>query len=69
MTKTKGQRLYEYKSPPYIRVVPTSVLPFPRAGDACMMKNEAHVPWNLRTQTCRDGWEKSAVGHNIFSGE
>jgi hypothetical protein len=65
--KTKGQRLYEYKSPVYYNVV--EFYGRRTATDAFMVKNERHVPWQFLTQSCKDGWEDTARGHHLFSEE
>jgi hypothetical protein len=66
--KTDGQKVYEHYHPSQIRVVRTSVLPFPRAGDAFMVPNPVHqAPYHLLTQATRDYWESYAVGHHVVS--
>lgn len=68
MLKTPGQILYEHKSPPMLRVVLADGARFATAADVFMVPNESHTPWRFLTQRCKDGWEKTAVGHHIFSG-
>jgi len=66
--KTNGQILYEYKAPKYIKVARVADRHFATADDVLTIPNPVHhTPWNLLTQACRDGWEKTAVGHHIFS--
>jgi hypothetical protein len=68
--KSPGQRLYEFKCPAQIRVVPASCLPFATAGDALWVDNPVHqAPWHLLTQDCRASWERTAEGHSLFTGE
>jgi hypothetical protein len=66
--KTIGQRVYEHYHPAYLRVVPTSRLPFVTADDVFMTPNPVHqAPYHLLTQDCRDYWERYAVGHHVVS--
>lgn len=61
---TKGQRLYEYKHPPFLTLYDARA-PW---GQPVSVENE-HVPWRLLTEACRASWETTAQGHFIFSGE
>lgn len=66
--KTDGQRVYEHYHPSRIRVVPTSVLPFPTPADVLYVPNPTHhAPYHLLTQAARDYWESYAVGHHVVS--
>lgn len=65
--KTRGQQLYEYKSPPMLRVVRFDQRHFATSADAFLVPNERHVPWNLITEQSRQSWERSAVHHHLFS--
>ena len=67
--KTKGQRLYESKSPPMLRVVLFEGRRFATEADVMLLPNSNHIGWEYLTQRYRDGWEKSAEGHSLFSGE
>jgi hypothetical protein len=64
--KTNGQLLYEHKSPPVLRVVPAGIH-FPTADDVMHLPNPNHIPWQFLTAACKAGWEKTAIGHNLFS--
>jgi hypothetical protein len=66
--KTNGQILYEYKHPTRIPVVHVNNRHFANAGDVMYMPVH-QAPWNLLTEACRQGWEKTAEGHHIFSKE
>ena len=66
--KTDGQILYEYKHPTRIPVVHTNNRHFANAGDVMYMPVH-QVSWHLLTEACRQGWEKTAQGHYIFSKE
>ncbi len=63
---TNGQRLYEYKHPPRVAMVPVARRHHATAGDVVMVPVD-HTPWRFLTQQCRDSWERSAVGHHLFS--
>jgi hypothetical protein len=68
--KTQGQRLYEYKHPSHIRVIPVEARQFATADDVIVVPNPTHhVPWHLLTEKCRQGWEQTAIGHHLFTGE
>lgn len=70
MQKTQGQRLYEYKHPSHIRVIPVHARSFATANDVLVVPNpEHHVPWRFLTEECRQGWELTAVGHYLFTEE
>lgn len=69
MTKTNGQRLYEYKHPPFIAMVPYAGRQFATEFDIVMVKNESHTPWMFLTESCKASWERSAKGHHLFSNE
>ena len=64
--KTNGQLLYEHKYPTHIRVVPADTRHFATAADVIYMPVH-QVPWDCLTKACRDGWERTSVGHHIFS--
>jgi|CXWK01.1.fsa_nt_gi hypothetical protein len=68
--KTNGQILYEHKAPSHIRVVSASNKAFATSDDVFLVPNPVHhTPWRLLTKACQESWEKSAVGHNLFSKE
>ncbi len=68
--KTRGQRLYEYQNPERIAVVRWGHHHFATFNDILMVKNpEEPTPWRFLTKACQEGWEKTAEGHNLFSGE
>jgi hypothetical protein len=67
--KTRGQRLYEHKNPTHIAVVPFEGRKFATSADIMMMPNDNHTPWPFLSARCREGWERSADGHYLFSGE
>lgn len=64
--KTNGQILYEYKYPTRVPVVHVNRRHFATAGDVMYMHVD-QTPWALLTLACREGWEKTAQGHHIFS--
>lgn len=64
--KTNGQLLYEHKYPSHIRVVHENRRHFTTADDVMLMPVH-QVPWHLLTERCRQGWEKTAEGHWVFS--
>lgn len=65
--KTNGQRLYEHKSPKHFEVVDVADRRFATSADVRVMKNENHVPWEFLTEKSRQGWERTAQGHYLFS--
>ncbi len=68
--KTRGQRLYEHHHPPRIRVVRVEYRHFPDKGDVFEIPNPAEpTPWMFLTEACRQGWEKTAHGHWLFTEE
>ncbi len=70
-TKTRGQRLYEHKNPEFIRVIPVDKRHFPTEADVFLTPNPNynHAPWWCLTPRTKASWERSAEGHNLFSGE
>ena len=67
--KTKGQILYEHKSPTHFEVVRWDQRHFATYDDVLLMCNEHHVPWDFLTEKSRQGWEETAIGHSLFSEE
>ena len=69
MGKTKGQILYEYKSPEYVKMIPFETRHFASSSQCVMVKNVEHVPWRFLTKKYQDSWEVSANGHYLFDKE
>jgi hypothetical protein len=65
--RTRGQQLYEYKSPPFLRVVLFDQRHFATEADVFYVPNETHIGWEFLTDTSRQSWEESAKGHYLFS--
>ncbi len=68
--KSNGQILYEHKHPAKIRVIPVSKRAFATADDVLLVDNPVfQVPWQFLTVDCKQSWEVTAKGHNLFSPE
>ncbi len=66
--KTNGQILYEHKHPDMIYVVPYQGHKFATIADVLYVKNPKEpTPWQFLTKLTQVGWEKTAIGHNLFS--
>lgn len=65
--KSPGQIVYEHKNPPQLRVVLFEGRAFATADDAFLVPNERHVPWRFLTESCRQSWEQTAVGHYLVT--
>ena len=64
-----GEKVYNYYNPPMLKVVLASKRHFATKDDIFLVTNENYTPYKYLTQKCKDSWEKTAIGHHIFTKE